>query len=170
SGTSQAQTRTPLHADGRLVFLYVMTYTLQKNLAFVLRALAQARSEGLRVAVAVTSRLDGGSPTSFARDRELIERHDLIGSGYLIPVGPKNGEELVRLYHDVDACLFPSVCESFGHPLVEALALRKPLVCADRPYAREVCGPHALYVDPDRPEELVRLWREWPAVRDRLPP
>jgi glycosyltransferase involved in cell wall biosynthesis len=170
SGASQDRTRNPLGDDGRPVFLYVMTYTLQKNLGCVLQALAQARAAGVGVRVVVTSWLDWGSPTSFARDRELIERHDLIGAGYLVPVGPKFGPDLLQLYHDVDACLFPSVCESFGHPLVEALALRKPLVCADRPYAREICGEHALYIDPDRPEDLVRLWRDWPAVQKQLPP
>jgi glycosyltransferase involved in cell wall biosynthesis len=143
-------------------FLYVMTYTLQKNLTVLLRALLEARRLGLRLRVLVTSNLQHGPPASFAADRELWRAHRLIEEGYLVPVGPREGQALLQLYLQADACVFPSICESFGHPLVEALALGKPLLCADRPYARELCGGHAVYFDPDRPEQLLELWRGWP--------
>jgi glycosyltransferase involved in cell wall biosynthesis len=150
-------------------FLYVMNYTLQKNLGFLLDALALARKERLAVRAVVTSRLDRGPRSCFARDREIIETNDLVGSGYLVPAGPTFGDALVDLYGAVDACVFPSFCESFGHPLVEAMAAGKPVVCADRPYARELCGDHALYVDPNRPSDLVELWRRWPELSRSLP-
>jgi glycosyltransferase involved in cell wall biosynthesis len=149
-------------------FLYVMNYTLQKNLGLVLRALVKARAEGLPVEVVVTSWLDQGPASCARQDRALIEAHDLVTDGYLVPVGPRFGQALLDLYRSVDACIFPSVCESFGHPLVEALALGKPLVCADRPYAREICGPNALYVDPENPDDLVDVWRAWPAIASRI--
>jgi glycosyltransferase involved in cell wall biosynthesis len=151
-------------------FLYVMNYLLQKNLGLLLDALALARRERLAVRVVVTSRLEDGPVACAARDRALIEEHRLVDEGYLAPVGPKYGAELVDLYRAVDACVFPSICESFGHPLVEAMAAGKPLVCADRPYARELCGEYALYVDPKRPEDLVDLWRRWPEVVSRFEP
>lgn len=152
-------------------FLYVMNYTLQKNLGFLLKALATARERGLRVRAIVTSWLKHGPRASAAGDRALIARHDLVDSAYLVLVGPRYREELAQLYQQVDACLFPSICESFGHPLVEALAVGKPIICADRPYAREICGDRAVYVDPDRPEDLVRVWEQWPAaVEGYLPP
>lgn len=148
--------------DRPKTFLYVMTYTLQKNLGFLLRALALAKRDGLSVRVVVTSYLKRGPASCWPQDRALIDEHDLIGSGYLVPVGPKHSAELIELYRSVDACIFPSICESFGHPLVEAMVLGKPLICADRPYAREICQEYAEYVDPDRPEDLLRLWRDWP--------
>lgn len=154
----------PAIEDRPASFLYVMNYTLQKNVGFLLEALALARAERLPVRVVLTSWLTDG-PACEARDRDLVERHRLVEDGYLELAGPKFGDELVALYRSVDACVFPSVCESFGNPLVEALALGKPLVCADRPYARELCGEHALYVDPQRPEALVDLWRNWPEYR-----
>jgi glycosyltransferase involved in cell wall biosynthesis len=151
-------------------FLYVMNYTLQKNFTLLLQALARARAERLPIQVLVTSRLDTGPPASFEADRALIARERLIESGYLVAVGPTYGDALIDLYRKVDACVFPSVCESFGHPLVEALALGKPLVCSDRPFARELCTGHAVYVDPDRPDDLVQVWRQWPAPVGRVPP
>lgn len=154
---------------GWTTFLYVMNYTLQKNLGFLLRALARAHELRLKVRVVVTSDLHPTRRTFCLEDRALIHRHDLVGAGYLVPLGHTDGEDLVRLYHQLDACIFPSICESFGHPLVEALALGKPIICADRPYAREICGQHALYVDPDRPEDLVDVWRRWPEAAASIP-
>ncbi len=149
-------------ANNRTTFLYVMNYTLQKNLGFLLRALTLARREALPVQVIVTSRLDRGPKACFDEDRALIEENDLIGSGYLTPVGPRYGEDLIALYRSVDACIFPSICESFGHPLLEAMSMRKPLICSDLPFAREICGDYAIYVDPDSPHDLLRIWKEWP--------
>lgn len=153
---------------GPLRFLYVMNYTLQKNLGVLLQALALARHARLGVSVTVTSWLCHGPRASFSQDRRIIEANDLIGSGYLALVGPQFGDALVAQYRLADGCIFLSICESFGHPLVEALAMGKPLICADRPYAREICGEHALYVDPDRPEALVEVWRDWPRFAQRL--
>jgi glycosyltransferase involved in cell wall biosynthesis len=155
---------------GRASFLYVMTYTLQKNLGYLLRALAEARRRALPVRVLVTSDLTSGSPASFDADRAFIEKHDLLGSGYLVPVGSKYGDDLIETYRSADACLFVSKCESFGHPLVEAMALGKPVVCSDLPYARELCGPYALYVDPAREADLVDVWARWPEEAASLGP
>ncbi len=153
-----------------LTFLYVMNYTLQKNLGYLLNALALAKQEGLPVRVVVTSRLDHGPQSCYATDRAVIESHDLIGSGYLQAVGQKFGEDLLTLYQSVDACIFPSICESFGHPLVEAMAMGKPLICADRPYAHELCGDYATYVDPLDATQLVKVWRDWTQTGKPLAP
>ena len=152
----------PQQTSGDETFLYVMNYTFQKNLGFILQALALAKKQGVRVRVVVTSHLTSGRAFFWDQDQALIDEHDLVGSGYLVLVGPKYGDELIELYRTVDACIFPSICESFGLPLVEAMAMGKPLICADRPYAREICRDYAKYVDPDRPNELVQLWRDWP--------
>lgn len=151
-------------AGAPLRFLYVMNYTLQKNLGYLLQALALARDRGTKVQVLVTSWLDKGPIATASEDRELIARHALIESAFLLPIGPKHGKELTQLYGAVDGCVFPSICESFGHPMVEALAAGRPIICADRMYAREICGDLALYVDPARPEDLVRIWERWPEV------
>jgi glycosyltransferase involved in cell wall biosynthesis len=152
----------PRPSDAGPRFLYVMTYTIQKNLAYVLEALARAKRRGIAVQVVLTSDLTDGRPYHARADAELIRQHDLIGSGHLVLAGTTRGPALLELYRDADACLFASTCESFGHPLVEALAAGKPIVCADAAYAHELCGPHATYVDPTDPEALVRVWADWP--------
>ena len=51
--------------------------------------------------------------------------------------------------------VFPSLKETLGLPLVEALELDIPIIAANLPYAREVCGKKAIYFDPDSIESLI---------------
>jgi hypothetical protein len=46
------------------------------------------------------------------------------------------------------ALFYPSIKESYGIPLVEAMVLKKYIICADLPYARWMCEDEAIYFDP----------------------
>lgn len=151
-------------------FLIVASFSVQKNITVVLQALAKARAEMLPVRVVVTATLEEGSPGALSVDCEIVRRHELVESGYLVLLGPRYGADLRKVYLAAHACVMPSFTESFGHPMVEAMAAGKPLLCADRPYAREVCGIHAQYFDPDDPEALVAIWRAWPRETHPAPP
>lgn len=50
-----------------------------------------------------------------------------------------------HLYRAADLFVHPSLCESFGFPLVEAMAHGLPVVAADRPVSREMCGAAAVF-------------------------
>ena len=50
-----------------------------------------------------------------------------------------------HLYHACDVVAFPSLCESFGWPLVEATSLGIPVLAADTPVNHEMAGEGALY-------------------------
>ena len=45
------------------------------------------------------------------------------------------------------AVVLPSATESFSFPLAEAIATGLPVIAADSPFAREVCGDGAWYYD-----------------------
>ena len=68
--------------------------------------------------------------------------------------------EVLRVYRQSDALFFPSLLESFGLPLVEAICTDMPIVCADLPYAHWLCEDQAFYFDPESPEDAVRAIRE----------
>lgn len=51
-------------------------------------------------------------------------------------------------YRQADLFVFPSYLETFGHPLLEAMALDVPVVAADIGVFREIAGSAALFFDP----------------------
>lgn len=56
--------------------------------------------------------------------------------------------DMPSLYRSAAAFVLPSLLETFGFPYVEAMASGVPIICADIPTAREICGEAALYFPP----------------------
>jgi glycosyltransferase involved in cell wall biosynthesis len=67
----------------------------------------------------------------------------------VITAGRVNDEELASLYGNACALIFPSLYEGFGIPPLEAMYFNCPVVAADIPPVREVCGDAAVYFDPN---------------------
>ncbi len=65
--------------------------------------------------------------------------------------------------------VFPSLYEGFGMPVLEAMALGKPVLCSNVTSLPEVAGDAALYFDPRKPEEIAvcieRILSEEPLAR-----
>jgi hypothetical protein len=92
-----------------------------------------------------------------------------------VDVLPPDG--VLALYVVADALVYLSLAESYGFPLVEAMWVGIPIVCADRPYARALCGGEAIYFDPENAQSLKEAISElrarldagwWPSWADRL--
>jgi glycosyltransferase involved in cell wall biosynthesis len=58
-------------------------------------------------------------------------------------------EMMPDIYRAADLMVFPSRCESFGFPMVEAMENGLPIVAADTPTNREICAEAAVYLPPD---------------------
>lgn len=70
-------------------------------------------------------------------------------------VGILDAPQMCLHYGRAHALTFPSLEESYGLPLVEAMTLGLPILVADRPYARSLCGDAALYFDPQSEASLA---------------
>ena len=93
-------------------------------------------------AAAVGRRLVVAGPE---RDRRLaaeLRRRGADVRGYV----PK--DELVRLYQEAAALVFPTRHEGFGLPVVEAMACGTPVVSTHDPAVREVGGDAIAYAEP----------------------
>jgi glycosyltransferase involved in cell wall biosynthesis len=66
-------------------------------------------------------------------------------------------DKMASLYRGALAVVLPSRLESFGHPLVEAMACGTPVIASDLAVCREICGDAALFFPPDDVAELINL-------------
>ena len=73
----------------------------------------------------------------------------------VIFTGPVSDRELVVLYKNARAYVFPSLEEGFGIPLLEAMASGCPVVCSKAGSLPEVGGEAAFYFDPQDTEDMV---------------
>jgi glycosyltransferase involved in cell wall biosynthesis len=60
-------------------------------------------------------------------------------------LGAVDYARIPELYAGAAAALLPSFIETFGHPLLEAMISRTPLVASDLPVFREIAGDDAWY-------------------------
>ena len=79
--------------------------------------------------------------------------------------------ELIRLYQNAKAFVFPSLYEGFGIPPLEAQACACPVISSDRASMPEVLGESVLYFDPESKSDMVKsleLICENELLRDKL--
>jgi len=75
-----------------------------------------------------------------AATRSLAEHIHILGE---VPYA-----DVPAWYAGAELFVFPSYLETFGHPLLEAMASDVPVVAADIPVFREIGGDAAFYADP----------------------
>ena len=63
-------------------------------------------------------------------------------------------EELVKLYQQSKATVYPSFNESFGLGLVEAMEAGCDVIASDRPYVYSICEPSEVF-DPKSPQSIA---------------
>jgi glycosyltransferase involved in cell wall biosynthesis len=64
-------------------------------------------------------------------------------------------EHFPELYSCADACIFPSVTEGVGLPVIEAMATGIPVACAKAGSLPEIAGDCANYFNPDDIEDMA---------------
>jgi len=74
----------------------------------------------------------------------------------VVVLGTLAHKELSLLYQESDIFFFPSWCESFGYPMMEAMASGLPIVAADTPVNREICQRSARYFLTENPRSAAQ--------------
>jgi glycosyltransferase involved in cell wall biosynthesis len=80
-------------------------------------------------------------------NKQLIDR--IVLTGYVI------NTDLPAIYCQSKVFLYPSLRESFGIPMLEAMACGVPVITSKTSSMPEVAGNAALIIDPFKPEEIT---------------
>jgi len=75
-------------------------------------------------------------------------------------IGPYNYDQIISLLEMCDIIFVPSLLETFSASYLEAMCARKPLVAADKPFAKDICKDYAFYVNPRNPKEVASTFVE----------
>jgi glycosyltransferase involved in cell wall biosynthesis len=62
--------------------------------------------------------------------------------------GHVTDKQLVALYCFCDLVVYPSLWEGFGYPIIEAMAVKKPIACSNVASLPEIGGDYPTYFDP----------------------
>ena len=80
-------------------------------------------------------------------------------------------KELAILYQNATVFCYPSICEGFGIPIIEAMYSRTPVIVTKGGCFPEAAGPDAIYIDPKKVADIKEKL-EWifnnPEERKRI--
>jgi glycosyltransferase involved in cell wall biosynthesis len=75
--------------------------------------------------------------------------------GRVLMLSCVSSEDLRALYSGACGLLFPSICEGFGWPIIEAQACECPVFASNRPPMIEIGGEGAVYFNPEAYDEAA---------------
>jgi glycosyltransferase involved in cell wall biosynthesis len=152
----------------RPVILYISHLWPHKVHDVAVRMLAELKRRGSNACLVLTmDRSDWA--VGFDRLTNQIAAQGLTND--VVNLGRVPEAALDALYRRADLFYFPSLCESFGFPMVEALGYELPIVAADTAINRELCAGAVMYYDPADPvaaAECILDLLSSPTQRQRL--
>jgi glycosyltransferase involved in cell wall biosynthesis len=94
---------------------------------------------------------------------DLLRRieSDREADGTLLLLGKVSDAQLATLYENAAFCLYPSVYEGFGLPLVEAFLRKKAVIASNGGAIPEVVGDLSPCLDPHDEEAWYATLKEW---------
>ena len=142
-------------ADGHVSLVFTSLYSEHKNVGTLFRALLELQSSGQKCRLITTADPNWEKIDNPIRESDRKLAKELKSRALIEFPGVLTGSALDQLYARGDIFVYPSVVESFGHPLLEAMAVGLPIVAADVPINRELCGDSALYFSAFDPNECA---------------
>ncbi len=124
-------------------FLYIGKLDPRKNIGRIVEAFSIFRQE----TGSDWKLLLVGKRTRLMDDLDSIIRRNGL-SEQVIQLGYIANEDLPALYGEARGFIFPSICEGFGIPVIEAMACGTPVITSNCSSLPEVTAGAALLVDP----------------------
>lgn len=141
----------------RPVILAASRHGISKDFATLVRAASMLLQSGVGVfSVELT-----GTPSESSYARATAALVVSLGlEAHVAFIGDLSQAELARRHGQADVFVFPSWCESFGLPQVEAAASGMAVIAPELEVSRELLGDAARYYQPRNPHSLVAQIRD----------
>ena len=155
--------------DGQLKLLYVSVFYPHKDPITLAEATRLLNDKGLKTKSRITMEPHDFEPWPSSHG----ELQALQSERYAdcVKIGRIEHHKLTDALKLYDAFVFPSMAETFGFPMVEAMRSGIPLIVSDIPIHREICGDSALYFELSNPGDLAERLNELdqdPNLRETL--
>ncbi len=148
----EARAIVKAHGVTKPFVLFVSSLWPYKNCDGLLRAWALARTElGDRQLAIVGA---GRDEKYLASLKSLAAELGIAGD--VVFVGGVPLEQTVYFYRAADLCVYPSLNETFGLPILEAMACGCPVVTSDTSAMPETAGGAAILADPKDPASIAQ--------------
>jgi len=141
--------RPGLRSHSRWDFVYVSDGSAHKNHRRLIEAWSILAKAGHFPTLALTLAPEPNADLCKMLDQVVAESGAKIDN-----LGALPHPEVLNLYADCGALIFPSLAESFGVPLIEATRLGLPIVASERTYVRDMCVPSETF-DPESPSSIA---------------
>jgi glycosyltransferase involved in cell wall biosynthesis len=133
--------------------LYLSAYYAHKNFELIPRVLAELNrarpDQRWEMLVTLPAEQDSTKRLlALAAQAGVVEQIRNLG-----PVAVSDGP---CAYEAANLCFMPSLLECFSANYPEAMAMRRPIVTSDLPFARDVCADAAVYFNADDAKDAAR--------------
>lgn len=153
----RAEKRHLIDACGSPVLVYIAHPAEHKNHLNLIRAFSRIVALHPNATLLLTLEPDGhGSVIGQNSTRKVRDLVNELGLGdHVIRLGVLWPPEVRCILRRADLVVFPSLDESFGLPLAEAITEGCAIAASDLPYAHDVAGGAAAYFNPADPDAIA---------------
>jgi glycosyltransferase involved in cell wall biosynthesis len=136
--------------------LYVSQLHRYKNVARLLEAFSRLNGNYPDIQLVIVGHL-----TDREYAVEISSRIHSLGLNHSVKIVPgAQRSELIEYYRQSIGIVYPSLVENCPFPLLESMAMGKPIAASRIGAIREVCADAAIYFDPYYPEDMAIVMEE----------
>ncbi len=147
-------------------FLFVSTIEPSKNIERLIDAFCSfSNTTDKKYSLYISGKLGWGYTKVLQKIKTESQNHQIEYIGYV------KDDELVNLYRNAHAFIYPSLYEGFGIPPLEAMACGVPVLCSNNSSLPEVVGDAAITFDPYCTKEIESAMKQIssdPKLREEL--
>ncbi|OGT36793.1 MAG: hypothetical protein A3F12_00735 [Gammaproteobacteria bacterium RIFCSPHIGHO2_12_FULL_38_14] len=129
---------------------YITKYGVQKNFEVLFKAASELKLKRTDFKIILTLNTEH---KLFQFIQAMINQYDI--ADVIENHGEVTDNEIQQLYLTLDLFVFPSLCESIGFTLLEAMYSRIPVIASDIKSNRELLGENGLFFSPYDHKKLV---------------